>query len=234
VLLAELEIRHSRPIAPTRRVALGDDLFLPTDPAPGFGGILLACVVATFCQQLDEEMADELDDLLDDLEQGRRISQPRLRHRFQVDVIGLDRSHHRLYGAGGSYHLDIELKGHPMPQVLGAAYAAGMLGRDAKAVVFRLLRKSTLWAGEPGPRLLAFLLGTEAASRSWTTAVNDERWAMAVLGFDAADLPDADDVGRRYRDLVRLAHPDAGGDASVAGHRITELNEARRVLLRAG
>ena len=49
-----------------------------------------------------------------------------------------------------------------------------------------------------------------------------------------ADLPDADDVGRRYRDLVRLAHPDSGGDARLAGQRITELNEARRVLLRVG
>lgn len=234
MLLAELEIRHSRPIAPTRRVALGGDVFLPSEPAPGYGGLLLASVVATFCQQLDEELADELDDLLDDLEQGRRISQPRLRHRFQVDVVGLDRSHHRLYGAGGSYHLDLPMKGHPMPQVLGAAYAAGMLGRDAKGMVFRLLRKATLWAGEPGPRLLAFLLGTETSPRSWTTAANDQRWAMAVLGFDAAEPPDPDDVGRRFRDLVRLAHPDSGGDATVAGHRITELNEARRVLLRAG
>ncbi|MEO5679302.1 MAG: J domain-containing protein [Acidimicrobiales bacterium] len=234
MLLAELEIRHSRPIAPTRRVALGKDVFLPTDPAPGFGGVLLACIVATFGQELDEEMGDELDDLLEDLERGRRISQPRLRHRFQVDVIGLDRSHHRLYGQGDSYHLDLQMKGHPMPQVLGAAYAAGMLSRTAKTSVFRLLRKATLFAGEPGPKMLAFLLGGEAASKSWTTAANDERWARAVLGFDAADFPDADDVGRRYRDLVRLAHPDVGGDATVAGHRITELNEARRVLLRVG
>lgn len=232
MLLAELEIRHSRPIAPTRRVALGDDLFLPTEPAPGFGGVLLACVVATFGQELDEEMGDELDELLVDLERGRRIRQPRLRHRFQVDVIGLDRSHHRLYGEAESYHLDLEMKGHPMPQILGAAYAAGMLERNAKAQVFRLLRKATLWSGEPGPKLLAYLLGGEAASRTWTTAANDERWARTVLGFDLADLPDADDVGQRYRDLVRLAHPDAGGDATVAGHRITELNEARRVLLR--
>ncbi len=232
MLLAELEIRHSRPIAPTRRVALGDDLFLPTEPAPGFGGVLLACVVATFGQELDEEMGDELDELLVDLERGRRIRQPRLRHRFQVDVIGLDRSHHRLYGEAESYHLDLEMKGHPMPQILGAAYAAGMLERNAKAQVFRLLRKATLWSGEPGPKLLAYLLGAEAASRTWTTAANDERWAMTVLGFDLAVLPGADDVGQRYRDLVRLAHPDAGGDATVAGHRITELNEARRVLLR--
>ncbi len=234
MLLAELEIRHSRPIAPTRRVALGVDLFLPTDPAPGFGGILLACIVATFGQELDDEMSDELHDLLDDLEQRRRVSQPRLRHRFQVDVVGLDRSHHRLFGEGESLHLDLEAKGHPMPQVLGASYAAGMLGVEARGPVFRLLRKATLWAGPPGPKLLSFLRGGEAAYRSWTTSVNDEGWAMAVLGFDAADVPDADDVGRRYRDLVRLAHPDSGGDARLAGHRITELNEARRVLLRVG
>ena len=234
MLLAELEIRHSRPVAPTRRVALGEDVYLPTEPPPGFGGILLACIVATFGQELDEEMSDELHDLLEDLEHLRRIAQPRLRHRFQVDVIGLDRSHHRLYGEGESFHLDLELKGHPMPQVLGAAYAAGMLGAAARGPVFRLLRKATLWAGAPGPKLLAFLQGGEAAYRSWTTALNDERWAMAVLGFDPADVPDADDVGRRYRDLVRLAHPDAVGDARLAGQRITELTEARRVLLRVG
>ena len=121
-----------------------------------------------------------------------------------------------------------------MPQVLGAAYAAGMLGVKARGPVFRLLRKATLWAGPPGPRLLAFLQGGEAAYKSWTTALNDERWAMAVLGFEQADLPEADDIGRRYRDLVRLAHPDSGGDAQLAGQRITELNEARRVLLRVG
>lgn len=234
MLLAELEIRHSRPIAPTRRVALGKDVFLPTEPAPGFGGILLACIVATFGQELDDEMSDELHDLLEDLEQRRRISQPRLRHRFQVDVVGLDRSHHRLYGEGESFHLDLESKGHPLPQVLGATYAAGMLSAEARGPVFRMLRKATLWAGPPGPKLLAFLQGGEAAYRSWTTALNDERWAMAVLGFDSTDLPDADDVGRRYRDLVRLAHPDSGGDARLAGQRITELSEARRVLLRVG
>jgi len=232
VLLAELEIRHSRPIAPTRRIALGEDVYLPTEPPPGFGGILLGCIVATFSQELDEELSDELDDLLEALEQGRHVRQPQLRHRYQVDVIGLDRSHHRLYGEGESYHLDLELKGHPMPQILGAAYAAGMLSRNAKAPVFRLLRKATLWAGEPGPKLLAYLLGGEAASRTWTTAANDEGWALTVLGFDDAQVLDADDIGRRYRDLVRLAHPDSGGDATVAGHRITELNEARRVLLR--
>ena len=40
MLLAEIEIRHSRAIAPTRRVALGP-YWLPTEPSPGYGGILL-------------------------------------------------------------------------------------------------------------------------------------------------------------------------------------------------
>ena len=40
MLLAELQIWHTRPITPTRRIALGH-LVLPTDPAPGLGGILL-------------------------------------------------------------------------------------------------------------------------------------------------------------------------------------------------
>ena len=43
--LAELQIFHSRPFAPTRRIALGQSS-LPVDPAPGPGGILLGAVVA--------------------------------------------------------------------------------------------------------------------------------------------------------------------------------------------
>ena len=42
-MLAELEVWHSRPVTPTRRVALGH-LILPVDPAPGFGGLLLGAV----------------------------------------------------------------------------------------------------------------------------------------------------------------------------------------------
>src|SRR5205807_8238016 len=105
VLLAELEIRHSRSIAPTRRVALGD-LWLPTDPAPGFGGILLAGVVAASVGSLEDELRDGLDVLIDDVDRGRRLPQPRLRMRFQTDVVGLDRSRHRLVGSGEDVGLE--------------------------------------------------------------------------------------------------------------------------------
>ena len=57
MLLAELEIRHSRAVAPTRRVALGER-WLPTDPAPGYGGILLGGIVATHLGDVDAEFPD--------------------------------------------------------------------------------------------------------------------------------------------------------------------------------
>ena len=55
MLLAELEVFHSRPIAPTRRVALGVAV-LPTSPAPGFGGLLLAGIVASFVDDVDPDL----------------------------------------------------------------------------------------------------------------------------------------------------------------------------------
>ena len=61
MLLAELEVWHSRPVTPTRRVSLGN-LILPVDPTPGFGGLLLGAVVAA-----------HLDDILDEVEAGEMI-----------------------------------------------------------------------------------------------------------------------------------------------------------------
>lgn len=230
MLLAELEVRHSRPIAPTRRVALGE-LFLPTDPAPGFGGILLAGIMATFHQALDDDSTAELAGLLDDLEHGRRVAQPRLRHRFQSDVIGLDRSCHKLVGAGEDMAFSMEDKDHPYPQVLGVAYAAARLTQRARPQVFRLLRRATRWEGGTGPQLVAYITGDNAALGGWRRPNQGEGWALEVLGFLVGEEPDRSDVLTRYRDLIREAHPDVGGDAEGAGSRIAELAAARRILL---
>src|SRR5438270_12426967 len=124
MLLAEIEIRHSRAVAPTRRVALGTQ-WLPTDPAPGYGGILLGGIVAAHVGDVSSELREELLDLVDDLEAGRRVAQPRLRHRFQSDVVGLDRSRHKLVGTGESMAFELDGHGLAVPQLLGAAYAAG-------------------------------------------------------------------------------------------------------------
>ena len=45
MILAELNVWHSRPAVPTRRVALGEDQ-LGFDPSPGPGGLLIAAVFA--------------------------------------------------------------------------------------------------------------------------------------------------------------------------------------------
>jgi hypothetical protein len=230
VLLAELEIRHSRAVAPTRRVALGE-LWLPADPAPGFGGLLLAGIVAAMSPGLDEDLRDGLDVLIDDLERGRRIAQPRLRHRFQTDVVGLERSRHQLDGKGEVLDLRLDDHASPLPQVLGAVYAAGRLSYRARPAVFRLLRRATRWRGDNDAHLIAYLTGDEAAARPWRDAVLDEGWALDILGFKMGSEPSRSDILRRFRKLIRDAHPDHGAAMEGAGVRVTELTAAKRILL---
>ena len=235
MLLAELEIRHSRAVAPTRRVALGS-LWLPTDPPPGFGGILLAGVVAANVSQLDDDAVDELAALLVDLERGTGIAQPRLRHRFQTDVVGLDRSHHRLVGEGEDMRLELDDHGAVLPQILGAAYAAAKLSFRVRASVFKLLRRATRWHGSDtrdgaDDRLIGYLTGDESAYRPWRAAGRDEHWALRVLGFASDIEPSRTDIQRSFRRLVRTAHPDHGGAVEQAALRITELTAAKRILL---
>ena len=233
MLLAELEVCHSRPYSPTRRVALGR-LFLPTDPAPGHGGLLLAGIVAAGVSALDDDdLLDRVDGLLGDLERGARIVQPRLLHRFQRDTHGLDRSHHRLVGddEGGAIRLDIDGHGAVLPQVLAAIYAAGQLSYAVRAEVFRVLRRATRWTGAIDERLLAFLTGDEAGSFRRLGLPNDERWALRTLGFAVGTEPARSEIQKQFRNLLRASHPDHGGDSDGAGQRIQELTEARRILL---
>jgi hypothetical protein len=228
VILAEFEVRHSRPIAPTRRLAIGR-LYLPTDPAPGFGGLLLAGLVGGFVSQLEDETRDRLDLLLDDVERGRRIVQPRIRYRFQSDTVGLDRSRHRLVGDGEQLSLDLDDHANGLPQILAAVYAAGRLGHAARPAVFRLLKRASRWQGSADERLMAYL--TDETSRSLGRG---EGWALAVLGFTPGKEPSRSDINRRFRRLVREAHPDHGGSAERAGARIVDLSEAKRILMSVG
>jgi hypothetical protein len=229
VLLAELEVRHSRPIAPTRRVALGA-LYLPSDPAPGFGGLLLAGLVGAFAHELDDKSRDRIDIVLDDVEHDRRIAQPRVRYRFQVDTAGLDRSRHRLVGSGEQLHLEIDDHANGLPQMLAAIYAAGRLSRSARGPVFRLMRRATRWQGGAGDELLAFLSGEPVASLGTAT----EGWALSVLGFSPGVEPSRSVINHRFRELIRDAHPDHGGSVEDAGRRILDLTEAKRALLSVG
>ena len=230
MLLAELEVRHSRAVAPTRRVALGRS-WLPVQPGPGFGGILIGAVVAAHVENVPEDMWRELVHLVDDLQDGRRVAQPRLRHRFQTDVHGLDRSRHRLFGRGEELELEIDDHARPIPQLLGALYAASATAPAARPIVFDLVRRALRWEGPADSRLLNFLAAGGSPRGDWRRFPTDERWALQILGFGPDHGPTRAEVQSRFRRLVRDAHPDHGADTASAGLRILELGEARRILL---
>lgn len=233
MLLAELEVWHSRSIAPTRRVALGHRL-LPVDPPPGFAGLLLGGIVATAGPDLDTDLQFALSELLVDIGAGRRIAQPRLRHRFQVDTHGLARTTHRLVGEGDLLRLESKGEGSPVSQALAAAYAAGSLPRAARAEVVAVLRRGLRWRGSTGPALFAHLAST-GPSPGWSSMgyADPTRWALGILGLDGPgqDPPVRKEIQRAFRVLLRDAHPDHGGATVDAAARIADLREARRILL---
>lgn len=231
MLLAELEIRHSRAALPTRRVALGDS-WLPAEPPPGPGGVLLGGLVAAHVDAIDDELLVELLGLIDDLEGAeRKLPQPRLRHRFQTDTVGLDRSRHKLVAVGEETVFELDDHGPAVPQVLGAVYAVRTLPAEAQPVVFDVLRRALRWDGPLGPDLVAYLRDRRGTGLPWRGLPTDLRWALRVLGFEADSEPDGDEIRRQFRTLLREAHPDHGADHEGAGLRILELTEARRILL---
>lgn len=231
MLLAELEVFHSRPFSPTRRVALGRS-HLPVDPPPGFGGVLVGGVVAAHAAGLDPDLLTEVDRLAHDVEHGYRLVQPRARHRFQADRHGLASSHHRLVGDGEGVGFEFEVHGTPIAQVLGAVYAAEALAPPARHSVARAVRRALRWHGPLGPSFVAAMTGGPARVRTAAGLVDPTGWALGVLGFDAsAANPSRTEVVARFRARLREAHPDHGGDTLVAGHRIQDLTEARRILL---
>ena len=233
MLLAEFEVFHSRPIAPTRRVALGGGL-LPCDPAPGFGGLLLGGIAARFGPEIDPELLPDLVALTHELEAGRRIPQPRLRHRLQDDRIGLTRSVHRLVRVDDDLRFFFtEDKGAPGQHVLAAVYAAGRVDGRQRGDVLATVRRGLAWSGEIGPALLARLTGRDDSGVvSGRFAADPVGWAIDVLGLSVEPgRPPRADVQQRFREALRDAHPDHGGDHGDAARRIADITEARRILL---
>ncbi|QXC63145.1 hypothetical protein KSP35_10365 [Aquihabitans sp. G128] len=229
MLLAELEVFHSRPIAPTRRVALGVTV-LPTSPAPGFGGLLLGGIVAAFVEEVDPELLDDLTRLTHQLEAGQRIPQPRLRHRFQDDRVGLTAHRHRLLGDGEQLTFDLG-KGLAEPNVLGAVYAASRVDQEHRPAMFAAIRRGLRWRGEIGPQLVEHLSDSRVTT-GWATLGGRDPvvWALGILGL-TPDGQQHDEVQKRFRTLLMAAHPDHGGAAEGAAQRISDLTEARRILL---
>lgn len=245
MILAELEVYHSRPVAPTRRVALGVSL-LPVDPPPGFGGILLGGIVANYVGAVDPDLLGDLTKLTTQLEHGMRVPQPRLRYRFQTDTVGLQRTRNRLIGHGDELSFSFDgASADPAQQVLGAVYAAGQLPLRVRGAVMATVRRGIGWQGPVGPELVAALAGFDRGqSRSAEALSHPVAWALRVLELNGASGetngspvtsrtagPVASTVQRQYRRLLIAAHPDHGGDRDDAAQRIADLTEARRILL---
>ncbi len=226
MLLAEVEIRHSRPVAPTRRVALGLTV-LPSEPTPGWGPVLLGGLIAANAPSLDTDATIDLYRLVDNLEAGYSVPQPQLRHRFQKDVVGLDRSVHTLVGEGEQVWFDFDDHALPEVNVLGALYAAVTLPVEHRKATFNIIRKAMMWDGGVDFALVAHLLGDESSFARWNTMPVDMRWAMQLLGYGPNDKPTKLDMKERFRERVWGAHPDRGGDAE----EMVGLTAAKRILL---
>ncbi|MEM9042212.1 MAG: J domain-containing protein [Actinomycetota bacterium] len=231
MLLAELEIFHSRPVQPTRRVALGA-MVLPVDPAPGFGGLLLGAVVARHLDGLDEDGLAGVRALIREIEAGQRVVQPRLRHRFQVDRHGLSNSTHRLVGEDDDIRFDFGTTGTDLAQVLGAVYAVERLATEHRRAIAPVLHKAVNWRGPIGPSLIAYLAGSQ--STALEALADPEGWAMQILGFElGGDRPSKRSVTKAFRSKMREVHPDHGGSGSDAAKAMNDLAEARRILSRS-
>jgi hypothetical protein len=89
------------------------------------------------------------------------------------------------------------------------------------------------WSGARPPLASAgvWTPGAPPDELLWIDVPADERWAMEVLGLRAGMRVARDDVNRRFRRLLRDAHPDSGGASAGAAARIEELTEARSILL---
>ncbi|MFZ9015460.1 MAG: J domain-containing protein [Ilumatobacteraceae bacterium] len=232
MLLAELEVFHTRPAVPTRRVALGH-LVLPVDPPPGFGGLLLGAVVAHHIRGVDAELQADVKRLSRPVERSERSVQPRLRHRFQVDRHGLAVSRHRMIGEGEDVSFDFGSTGSDLAQVLGAVYAVERLERSSRRIVAPVLDKAAMWKGPIGAALIAHLAGSNSTALS--ALADPLAWAREILGFPAdGGTPSKRDVTKQYRRRMRDVHPDHGGAAVDASRAILDLNEARRILSAEG
>jgi hypothetical protein len=232
VILAELQVFHSRVYSPTRRIALGRRE-LPIEPAPGFGPLLLGGIVAVGAEEFDEEDYDALLVLMAQLEHGQRVVQPRIRNRFQTDQHGLARTVGRLLGGDEQLEFDFEGSGSPLQMTLAAIYAGSQVPQSARPRVFDVLRKALRWRGPIGPSLITHLSGRHGAP-SWSASayLDPSQWALELLGLGGKpSTPSKREIQRRFRRLIRDAHPDHGGESDSAAQRIAELTEARRVLL---
>ena len=177
----------------------------PSIPPPGFGGLLLGAVVAAHLRGVDEELVPDLYRLVNEIERGQRVVQPRLRHRYQVDRHGLARSTHRLTGRGrGRSASSSRTTARRCSRSSAPSTPSSGSAPDVAAPVAGVLHRALRWNGPvgtgahlpPGRR-------ERARGSSLTAFVDPVAWALDVLGFPPGTVsPVKRDVIAPYR--VRL------------------------------
>ena len=157
-----------------------------------------------------------------------------------------------MIGEDGKLVIELDAHGAQVPQVLGAVLGAAWLPPSGRELALDLIRRVVegRWNGLTpdvevrfvAPDMWDYLHPPLAASSQWVPGgppdeegwrgvAADQRWAMEVLGLRAGMEVEREDVNRRFRRMLRDAHPDSGGAAGAAASRIAELTEARTILL---
>ena len=216
-------------IAPTRRVAVVTAS--STDPAPGPGGLLLGAVLARFAPDLDKDTRKEMLVLMREIERGDRIGQPRHSaspagsHRAQPqpspsarDPMGCSSRWRPTRGRG--------------TVGLAAVCACAKIPDSQRSTVVDVLRKASM-DGPGGPGLIDHLVGAEIAMRFGV--VRSTSLPTPCSGRSTSSVSTVMASRRRavkrYRALLRDAHPDHGADDDEAADQIAELSRAREILL---
>ena len=208
---------------------------LPVDPAPGAGGVLLAGIIAHNAPKVAPELREDLVYVLETLAAGQKVVQPRVRHRFQTDRVGLTVSSQRLVAEGSSLSFEFDDESaRPVQLALGSLYAAASLPVAAKEPVFEAMMSALVWSRPVDSSFISWLMDGQSVDLSDLQAWNDPvAWAMEILEIErnGKDDPSKRVIQRKFRTLLREAHPDHGGMSEEAASRIAELTEARRILL---
>ncbi len=142
MILAELNIRHTRRHMPTRRVAL-DASYLPMNGS-AYGAALLSAVVAENIEGLDDEQRELLPRFMKAALDGFNVPRIGLRYRLQTDVHGLDLSRHRLLEDAGVLVVELDVHGAPVAPGDRLDHGRGRDGPDdpAQGVARRSTRRS--------------------------------------------------------------------------------------------
>lgn len=236
MIVAELEVYHSRPIAPTRRVGLGH-INLPVGPGPGLGGVLLAGVIAQTVPNINAEDRESLFNVCELIGANQRVNQPSARHRYQDDLVGLAMSRQVLLSDNGMFSYDFDSSNaSPIQLALGALYAVERIQMEGRASVIDAIRYAMVWEGETDTQFISSVLSEHQLSGeqldrlgSWSDPV---AWALDKLGIsEPLEQVSKRVVQANFRGLIRKAHPDHGGVETLASERVKDLMDAKDILL---